>query len=88
MVLFAVTDMKSLNPPVSQVLKTVVLACDFVALFYVVTNILEECTPSIFREIHGLNHQGSRLHAASQHVKKENYFYMNGSWVPLSRFLK
>jgi len=42
MVLFAVTDMKSLNPPVSQVLKTVVLACDIVALFYVVTNILEE----------------------------------------------
>ena len=84
----AVTDMKSLNPPASQVLKTVVLAFDTVALFYVVTNISEECTPSISREIYGLNHQGSRLYAASQYVKKENYFYLNGSWVPLSSFLK
>jgi len=88
MVLFAVTDMKSLKPPVSQVLKTVILACDIVALFYVVTNISEECSPTISREIHGLNHQGSRLYAASQYVKKENYFYLNGSWVPLSSFLK
>jgi len=57
--------MKSLNPPTSQVLKIVVLTYDTVALFYVVTNISEESTPSAFREIHGLNHQGSRLNVAS-----------------------
>jgi len=57
--------MKSLDPPPSQVLKTVVLTYVTVALFYVVTNISEESTPSDFREVRGLNHQGSRLHAAS-----------------------
>jgi len=65
--------MNSPNPPAAQVLKTVVLACDTVA-FYVVTNISEECTPSVSREIHGLNHQGSRLHAASQQCKKGRLF--------------
>ena len=69
------TDTKSLNPPASQVLKTVALAYDTVALFCVVTNISEECTPSISREIHGLNHQGSRLHTASQQCEKRKIIF-------------
>ena len=71
--------MKSLNPPALQVLKTVVPACDTV-VFYVVTNISEEYTPSVTRE--------ADFMLPPNIVKKEDYFYLNGPWIHLSSSLK